>query len=368
MDINDGEFLRELVETPSPTGSETDVARIVRKNLKGCADRMETDTMGSVHAWLSGRSDGPSVMLDAHMDEVGLMVKYISEEGYLYVAPIGGVDASVLPGLRVDVLAQDGVLRGVIGKKPIHLQDVEDRKSAPTIDKLFIDLGMDPDKVKELVRIGDPIAYGTRFEELGAGFAASKSFDDRCGVYLACEVMKKVREEGRAQGEFMVSISSQEEIGLRGAITSAFSLSPDVAIAFDVTFATDFPGMDKTRYGDIRCGAGPVIARGPNINPVVYERLVKAAEEAGISYQVEGEPGMTGTDAQVIQVSKSGIPAGLVSIPLRYMHTPSEVIALSDLENAVELIARFILDLEPGDSFIPGFPEGEQTEDEPDEA
>lgn len=347
-------FLRSLVETPSPTGAEEPVAALVRTRLSSVADEVQTNTMGSVHAVLEGTGAGPSLMLAAHMDEIGLMVTYISDDGFLSIAAVGGVDAAILPGMRVDVHTASGTLRGIVGRKPIHLIEADERKKVTPLDKLVIDLGMPGKKVRKLVRVGDVITFGIGFERFGKGMAVSRAFDDKCGVWVACRVMEELRAAGRAKGAFIAAATVQEEIGTRGAMTSAYGVNPDVAIAFDVTHATDYPGIDKTKYGAITCGEGPVIARGPNINPLVFDRLVAAAEAEGIPYQFEAEPSVTGTDARAIQVTRGGIPTGLVSVPLRYMHTPTEVIALEDLENTVRLITRFALDLDEDACFVPG--------------
>ena len=352
--MQDIDFLKQLVETPSPTGSEERVAALVRERLKGVADSVETDIMGSVHARLKGNESNMSVMLCAHMDEVGLMVHYISDDGYLYVYAIGGVDAAILPGLRVDVHTASGTLRGVVGRMPIHLIKADDRKTVTPIDQLVIDLGLPAEKVKELVAVGDSITYGVGFEEYGEGMAVSRAFDDKAGVWVACRVMELVKAAGGAQADYIACATVQEEIGTRGAITSAFGVNPSIGLALDVTHATDYPGIDKSKYGAIYCGKGPVIAKGPNINPTVFKRLVAAAKKAGVPYQIEAEPGVTGTDARSIQVARGGICCGLISIPLRYMHTPTEVISLADAEAAAQLIAQFILDIESDTCFIPG--------------
>ena len=354
MDAADERFLERMVDAPSPTGSEEPVATLVRERLAGVATTIDTDVMGSVHATLAGDPARPACMLAAHMDEIGLMVTYVSDEGFLSVAAVGGVDAAILPGMRVDVHAAAGRLRGVVGRKPIHLIEPDDRKAVTPLDKLVIDLGLPPKKVREAVRVGDVVTFGVGFERFGEGMAVSRAFDDKCGVFVACRVMERLAASGAPHGSFTVAATVQEEIGTRGAITSAYGVAPDVALAFDVTHATDYPGIDKSRYGDIRCGAGPVIARGPNINPHVFERLVAAAEAEGVAYQLEAEPSVTGTDARSLQVSRAGVPTGLVSVPLRYMHTPTEVVALSDVEGAIALIARFVADLDEGATFVPG--------------
>ena len=347
-------FLKALLETPSPTGSEEAVAELVRERLAPVADEVETNVMGSVHARLAGRGKGPSLMLAAHMDEIGLMVTYVSDDGFLSVSAVGGVDAAILPGMRVDVHARGGVLRGVVGRKPIHLISPDERKTVTPLDQLVIDVGMPAKRVKKLVRVGDVITFGVGFERFGAGMAVSRAFDDKAGVWVAVRVLEKLAAAGRAAGDFVAAATVQEEIGVRGGETSAYGVHPDVGLAFDVTHATDYPGIDKAKHGSIVCGKGPVIARGPNINPAVFERLVAAAEAEGIAYQVEAEPGVTGTDARAIQVARGGIPCGLVSVPLRYMHTPTEVVALSDLEDTVRLVVRFALDLDEGACFVPG--------------
>lgn len=395
MKKRDVKFLKELVETPSPTGSEEKVAELVRQRLSGIADEIHTDTMGSVHAILSSHLSvvhedadedavrvsafedageyeyveertqaagnvvqmaSPVFMLAAHMDEIGLMVRYISDDGFLHISAIGGVDAAILPGMRVDVHASGAAepLRGVVGRKPIHLINADDRKTVTPLDGLVIDLGLPAHKVKQKVAVGDSITFGVGFERFGQDLAVSKSFDDKSGVFIACEVMERLAEADQMQGTYIAAITTQEEIGTRGATTSAYSVNPDVAVAFDVTHATDYPGIDRTKHGDIRLGAGPVIAKGPNINPLVFQRLVAAAEAEGIAYQLEAEPGVTGTDARAIQISQSGIPTGLVSIPLRYMHTPNETVSLKDVEDTIRLLVRFALDLEYDASFVPG--------------
>ena len=299
----DKAYLKQLVETPSVTGTETRIASVVRERLSEVADEIETNVMGSVHARLVGSGSAPSVMIAAHMDEVGLMVTHISDQGFLSVAAVGGVDAAILPGMRVDVHTSTETLR---------------------------------------------------FEKMGKGMAVSRGFDDKAGVYVITRVMEELKKSGKAKGDYICAATVQEEIGLRGGTTSAYGVNPDVAIAVDVTHATDYPGIDQSRYGKVICGEGPVIARGPNINPVVFERLCAAAKKEGIAVQFEAEPGVTGTDAGTMQVQRGGCACGLVSIPLRYMHTPTEVLKLSDLEETVALLKRFILDLNEDVSFVPG--------------
>lgn len=364
MNKQDRKYLKRLLETPSATGTEQRIAEVVRQRMEPVASRVETDVMGSVHAQLDGAGNGPSLMLAAHMDEIGLMVVNVSDDGFLSVAAVGGVDAAILPGLRVDVHASGapGPLRGVVGRKPIHLISAGERDKVTPISDLVIDLGLPAKKVKRLVRVGDVITFGVGFERFGKHMGVSRAFDDKCGVWVITRVLEELAAAGGMAGTFTAACTVQEEIGTRGAITSAFGVNPDVAVAFDVTHATDYPGISHAKFGDIKCGGGPVIGRGPNVNPHVYERLVAAAEKAGVSYQVEALPGHSGTDAWPIQVSRAGIPTGLVSVPLRYMHTPTEVICLDDLDATVELFVQFAKDLGADATFVPSLASASQAE------
>jgi len=346
-------FLIELVEAPSPSGYEQPAAAVYSEYVGPLADEVSKDVMGSVQATLKGNADGPSVMLAGHMDEIGFMVTYITDEGFLAFKPIGGWDAHILPGCRVDVHTKGEVLRGVMGRMPIHLLEEDERKKVAKMHKLFIDIGLSGDDAKAKVRIGDPITVAVGYEEFGQGMAVSRAFDDKMGVWAVAEAMRIVKEAGGAKGDLVSVATVQEEIGLRGGETSAYSVNAQVGIAVEVGHATDYPDVDKRNHGEFKCGSGPVIARGPNINPVVFDMLVEAAEAEGIPYQIGGESRGTGTDANAIQLSRGGKAAALVSVPLRYMHTPTEVLSLEDLENAAKLIAAFVLRLEPGTDFTP---------------
>lgn len=356
MNENELAFLEELISAPSPTGYEWPAASVLRTRLEGVADTVATNVMGSVHATLSGRVEGaPTTLLAGHIDEVGLMVSYIDDNGFIVASALGGVDPVVLPGLRVDVHASDGnTYRAVMGRKPIHLIDADERKQVTPINELFIDLGLPAEKVREIVRIGDPITYGVGFEQFGEGFAVSRAFDDKIGAFIAARVLEELKAAGRGQGAFVAAGTVQEEIGMRGGETTAYGVDPDIALCIEVTHATDYPHIDKSKYGKVECGKGPVIARGPNINPVLFERLVAAADAAGVAYQIEAENRGTGTDANPMQLSRGGKATALISVPLRYMHTPTEVLALSDVEDTVKLITQFVLDLPADVDLTPG--------------
>jgi len=353
MHKKDLQFLKELVEAPSPSGFEQPAARLFRERLAPVADAIETNVMGSVHATLSGTKSGVSVMLAGHIDEIGLMVNYITPEGFVAFSAIGGVDAAILPGMRVRVHTKDESLLGVMGRKPIHLIEEDERKNVTKLEKLFIDLGLSCDEVKKKVRVGDPITFDVGFETFGDDLAVSRAFDDKMGAWIAARVLEEVKKSGGAPGDVIAAATVQEEIGLRGGITSAWSCDPVVGIAVEVGHATDYPDIDKRKHGEATCGDGPIIARGPNINPAVFDGLVAAADKAKVAYQIGAEPRGTGTDANAIQLSRGGKAAALVSIPLRYMHTPTEVLSLKDLDAAVKLLTRYILDLKPDTDFTP---------------
>jgi len=354
MHKKDLEFLSKLVEAPSPSGFEQPAAAVFRERLAKTADEIETNVMGSVHALLKGKaSNGVSVMLAGHIDEIGLMVNYITPEGFIAFSAIGGVDSAILPGIRVRVHTREGALLGVMGRKPIHLIEEDERKSVTKIEKLFIDVGLAAEKVKKRVRIGDPITFDVGLETFGDDLAVSRAFDDKMGAWIAARVLEEVKKAGRAAGDLIAAATVQEEVGLRGGITSAYGVNPVVGIAVEVGHATDYPDIDKRKHGEALCGSGPIIARGANVNPVLFELLLKAAEKAKVPYQIGAEPRGTGTDANAMQLSRGGKVAGLVSIPLRYMHTPTEVLSLADLDHAVKMLTRFVLDLKPGIDFTP---------------
>ncbi|NLG11198.1 MAG: M42 family metallopeptidase [Coriobacteriaceae bacterium] len=353
MKKKDLEFLRDLTEAPSPSGYEVPAADILRKRLAPIADELETNVLGSVHALLKGKADSLSVMVAGHIDEIGMMVNYISDDGFISFSAIGGVDAAILPGMRVNVHTTDGILLGIMGRKPIHLIEQDDRKTVTPLDKLFIDVGLGGEDAKKRIRIGDPVTYGVGFEEYGDGFAVARAFDDKLGVWVAARVLEEVKNAGGAKGDVIAAGTVQEEIGLRGGTTSAYGVDPDIGISVEVGHATDYPDIDKRKHGEAVCGKGPLIARGPNINPVLFDRLVAAAEKTKTPYQIGPEPRATGTDANAIQISRGGKVAGLISVPLRYMHTPTEVLKLEDIEHTVKIITRFILDLDETVDFTP---------------
>ncbi len=345
-------FLETLVNAPSPSGFEQPAQRVVRAYASEFADEVSTDVMGNVIATLNP-SGAPRVMLAGHCDEIGFMVRYITDEGFLHFSPVGGVDAHLVPGQRVHVHGARGPALGVVGKKAIHLMEAEERKKVLQFHQQWIDIGAaDRKEAEKRVSVGDPVTFAAGFERLHGQLAVARGFDDKMGSFVVMEALRLAARARPAAALFAVS-TVQEEVGLRGATTSAFALEPEVAIAVDVTHATDYPDADKKRFGEVKLGRGPVLHRGANMNPVVVERLRAAAQRTRIAYQMIGVPGRSGTDAWAMQLTRGGVASAVVSVPLRYMHTPIEVLDLRDLAAAAKLLAAFVADLKPGVSFIP---------------
>jgi putative aminopeptidase FrvX len=350
------EFLKALVETPSPSGYEQPAQRLFREYIRKYVDEARTDVLGNAFGYIRGRGQSqPKVMLAGHCDEVGFMVKYIDDNGYAYFASIGGVDDQLLPGKRVWIHSAKGPILGAVGRKPIHLIDPKDREKVVQIHNLFIDFGAKDRKEAEAsVKIGDPITFAVGLERLLGDRVVSRGFDDKMGSFVVAEVLRRIGEKKVRPRCDVYGVSTvQEELGLRGATTSAYQIQPDIGIAVEVGHASDYPDMDKKRYGEYKLGEGPIIARGANINPRIYDLLVESAKKTNIPVQILGAPRATGTDANVIQLSRKGVATGLVSVPLRYMHTPAEVLSLKDLEATCELLVGFIYLLKEETSFIP---------------
>jgi len=350
------EFLKKLSEVPSPSGYEQPAQRVFREYIQHYVDEVQTDVLGNTSGLIKGRGKDPlTVMLAGHCDEVGFMVKYIDENGFLYFAPIGGVDDHLLPGKRVWIHSQNGPLMGIIGRKPIHLLEQKDREKVVQIHNQFIDIGAKNKKEADrLVKIGDPVTFAGGLEKLSGDRVVSRGFDDKVGSFVVAEVLRRIGEKRERPRCTVYGVSTvQEELGLRGATTSAYQIRPDVGIAVEVGHASDYPDAEKKRVGEYKLGAGPIIARGANINPLVYDLLVKTAKKMKMAVQIFGAPRATATDAAVIQLSRKGVATGLVCVPLRYMHTPTEVLSLKDLESTSQLLVGFIYGLKEGMSFIP---------------
>jgi tetrahedral aminopeptidase len=293
------------------------------------------------------------LMLAGHCDQIGLIVQHIDDEGYIYVQAIGGWDVQMLVGQRMKIWTDHGPVLGVIGRKPIHLLSEEERKQVPKLKDLWLDIGAaGKDEAAALVRIGDPVTLELGYNELLGGRAVSPAMDDKTGMWVVMEALRRADKAKLPCALYAVS-TVQEEVGLRGAKTSAFGIDPHVGIAVDVTFASDCPGIEKKEEGDIKLGKGPVIYRGPNMNPKVVERLIATADRNRIAYQLAAAGRPPGTDANAMQINRAGVATGLVSIANRYMHSPVEMIALEDIDQAADLLARFAEELTADAVFVP---------------
>ncbi len=346
------QFLKDIVETASPSGFEQAVQKKIREYITPYADEVRTDVHGNVIA-VKNPGAPLRVMFAGHCDEIGLMITNIVKEGYCYFAAIGGIDPATISGQRVTIHGSNGPVSGVIGRQPIHLMKKEDLGKVSELHELWIDIGARSDEeARQFVTVGDPVTVDVGLVRLQNDLAAARGFDDRVGAFVVMEALRLLHEREIRVSLYSVS-TVQEEIGLRGASTSAYSIEPHVGIAVDVGFASDFPGVEKNKVGDVKLGSGPALHRGPNINPVVERMLLQVCKDKNIPWQMQAEPKATGTDANVIQISRAGVAAGLVSIPNRYMHTPVEVVSLQDLESCAQLLAEFVAALYPQMSFIP---------------
>lgn len=345
-------FFDELTGTPSPSGYEQEIQKRVRAHAEGCADEVRTDVHGNVIA-VSNPSGSPRILLDGHCDHIALMVQHIDRKGFLYVQPMGGWDAAILLGQPVTVWTGDGSVAGVIGRKAKHLQTESDSKKVPRIGQLWIDIGVDDkEEAAALVTIGDPITVVLATRDLPNDRVCGPKMDNSAGLFVVFEALRRLRGESFDAALFVVS-AVQEEVGLRGARTAAYGIDPDIGVGVDVTHATDCPTIDKNEHGDIRLGAGPVVFRGPNINPVLHQRLCRIATERELPIQHKGANRGTPNDANVLQITRAGVATAAIGIPNRYMHTPVEMISLRDLDTAADLLKQLVLAIRSGDSFVP---------------
>jgi endoglucanase len=349
------DFLKQLLSTPGPSGFEQAPARVWRDEVKGFADEVRADVHGNSVATLNGKGK-PRVMFAGHIDEIGIQITHIDDDGFLYFSGIGGWDSQVLVGQRVLLLTKEELVHGVVGKKAVHQLKKEDLDRVTKVIDLWIDIGA-ANRAEAIarVRVGDAGVIDTQVEEYPNGRIVSRCLDNRIGAYVAAEALRRLAAQRPKHAAVFSVASTREEIAWTGsgARTSAVGIEPDVAIVVDVTHATDYPGADKKHAGDHKLGDGVVLSRGSSVSSVVFELLVGCAEQAKIPYTVQAAPRDTGTDADAIYNAMRGIPTGLVSVPNRYMHSPNEMVALQDLDRAADLLAAFARRLEPGTDFIP---------------
>ena len=345
-------FLRTLVNTPSPTGHEVRGQQVWLKYARQFAEETSSDAYGNCVAVLN-KGGSPRLMLAAHSDEIAMAVNFISDEGFIYVRKLGGVDAAITKAQRVILHSRNGPVNGVVGNVAPHLMREEKDPKPPKIHDLFIDIGAHNRKEAEkLLQIGDPITLADEFDLLRNDLAVARAFDNRIGTFAVAEALRLLKESKRKISAEICAVSNvQEEVGLLGARQIAYALKPDVALVVDVTHATDYPTVSKTQHGDVRIGRGPVITHGGCNHPEVVGRIEAVAKAGKISLQHSAMSSNSGTDTDVIFWTRGGIASALVSLPNRYMHSPVEVVSLQDLGKIPELLAAFAQSLKAGEQF-----------------
>jgi endoglucanase len=352
MESASRDFLLRLLETPSPSGYERPIQEVVRAYVREFADQVTTDLHGNVIA-CKNPSAKLRVMFAGHCDQIGMLITHFNDSGFLHAQTIGGWDAQQLIGQRMTIWTQSGPLPAVIARKPIHLLTDEERKQVVKLEDLWLDIGAkSKDEAKELVQIGDPVTLKLGYQEMKNGLANSPAMDNKCGLWVVIEALRRAAQRDLKCGVYAVSTVA-EEIGLRGAQTSAFGIDPQVGIAVDVTHATDCPTIDKRQQGDVALGSGPVIPRGPNMNPVVVERLLAICKQKEIPHQLTASGKAQSNDSNAIQINRAGVATGLVAIPNRYMHSAVEMISLDDIDRAADLLAEFVASLNGDEDFTP---------------
>jgi endoglucanase len=356
MDANAKAFLLDLLNTPSPTGFEIGGQRKWAAYVRQFSDRVENDAYGTAWATIDGRSGNPKrVMLEAHADEIGYIIKQVTKEGFLRIDRIGGSDTATARGRRLQFLGDKGIVRGIIGNTAIHLRkDSLGDEKAPKIHELYVDVGAsNPEEVAALgLRVGHPAVYADEAEELGGHYLISRAIDNRIGGFIIAQVLANLAQK-RDQLQCTVHAVNavQEEIGGHGAKMVAHRLMPDVCIVLDVTHATDTPGIDAAQHGEVKLGGGPSVTHGTCNHPNVVRRLLEVAGRLGIPIQHESSSRYSGTDTDVIFETREGIPSGLVSMPLRYMHSVVEMADLNDVQKVIDLLTGFVESITESDEF-----------------
>ncbi len=345
-------FLKQLLNTPSPSGFEQKASALFRKRVTGFADTIKRDVHGNTMAILNPKAK-LKIMLAGHIDEIGLMIIHIDDKGYLYIAPIGGIDPKLLLAQRIRVITKKGDIHGVIGKKPIHLMDADESKRPVKYEDLWVDIGAkDKKAAKKVVSIGDAIIIDTSFQQLQGELFTARGTDDKVGAFIVSEVIRKL-----ARGKLNVCIigttTVQEEIGTRGAITASYNINPDAAIVYEVGHTSDYPTMDPKKHRDIKIGLGPILHRGANINPILGEALINKAIDLKLPHQLRAEPLATPTDTRAIQINRGGIASALIRIPNRYMHSPVEVMSLEDIDMTIKLSVEYLSNMNENIDFRP---------------
>ena len=345
-------FLKRLLDTPAPSGFESPAAKVWREEAASFADKVTTDVAGNSMAEVNP-SGSPTIMLDGHIDEIGLIVQYIDDDGFIYPSPIGGWDPQVLVGQRIRFIGRNGDVLGVIGKKPIHLMKSADRDVASKLTDLWVDIGATTRAEAEgRVNVGDPGVIDSKTVDFPNNRIVSRSIDDRIGAFVVLEALRRY-SQNRGSARVVAAATTQEEIAWHGggALVCTNCINPQLAIVIDVTFATDHPNIEKKEIGDHRVGGGPVLSRGAVISPVVFDLLRSTADRQGIKFSIHAAGRDTATNADAIHIAREGVATGLVSIPNRYMHSPNEMVSLEDVDKTSTLLAEVCRQVTPKTDF-----------------
>lgn len=355
METSALEFFRSAIGTPSPSGYEEPIQALIRQYISPHAQAVRTDVHGNLIASV-GDASGPRLMYAGHCDQIGMLISHIDKEGFLYAQTIGGWDPQQLIGQAMTVWTASGPVHAVISRKPIHLLNAEERGQVVKLEEMWLDIGAaDQAEAAERIRIGDPVTLDLKFRELTGDIVCGPGMDNKTGMWTVIESVRRASLGDKSLACHMHGVATvQEEIGLRGAKTAAGSIDPSVAIAVDVTHASDCPTIDKQQQGDIKLGGGPVIFRGPNINPKVAARLIELADANSIPYQLAAIGRAAPNDSNALQLHGGGVATGLVAIPNRYMHSAVETISLGDIDHIANLLTLFAENLTAQCDFIPG--------------
>jgi putative aminopeptidase FrvX len=357
-------FLRRLLDAPGPSGFESVPARVWRQEASTFADEVTHDVVGNSYARVKpARSgeDAPKVILAGHIDEIGFLVTHIDEDGFLWVAPLGGWDEQVVVGQRIRIIGQNGDVIGVIGKKASHLMNEDDRKKPTKLEDMWIDIGATSrDDAARRVEVGDPAVIDSSFIQLSEDRCVSRSMDNRVGAFVALEAARLLAADRCAADVYAIATTT-EEITFGGAYTASFAVPSNVAIAIDLTHPTDYPGADKKQNHEVKVGGGPVLTRGATLNDGIFRGMRSAARTLGIETAVQATGSSSGTDADPMIRSGRGTATGLISVPSRYLHSPNEMVSLSDIESAARIVAAFVQTLTPESDFRPGTIEESRT-------
>lgn len=344
------DFLIKLINEPGPSGYEENVQKIWAEEVKKYCKNLSSDVHGNLTATLNPEKEF-SIMLVGHSDEIGLVVSYIDNDGFIYFNSIGGVDPSILGSQRARILTGKGIIEGVFGQKSLHQEDTSGRK-LPKYHDVFIDIGAkNKAEAEKLIMIGDPVIFGNDYKDLLNDLACARCFDNRIGIFIVAEVLKKLSKDKFNTKVYFVS-SVQEETGVWGAGNAAYNLNPAMAIAIDVMPSTDYPGVSKTQFGETSLGKGPVFRRGVRTNKKIADKMISVAKKKKYAFQIDMDNGKFGTDSDPISVIKSGIPVGGLEIATRYLHSSEEVLSLKDLETSINYLCDLILEIDKNQKFL----------------